>query len=47
MNILILKLCAVFLVIIAMLWRKLPLFAAISGAWQPRCSCTEFPWAGP
>lgn len=31
MNILILKLCAVFLVIIAMLWRKLPLFAAISG----------------
>lgn len=31
MNILILKLCAVFLVIIAILWLKKPLFMAISG----------------
>ena len=32
MNILILKLCLVFLVIIAILWMKRPLFLAISGA---------------
>ena len=31
MNILILKLCLVFLVIIAILWMKRPLFLAISG----------------